>query len=48
MSFFSDAMTVIGFLKHYGLDKDYKVNFNEIHSVIAKRRLIVIQFDYFI
>lgn len=21
----SDAMTVIGFLKHYGLDKDYKV-----------------------
>ena len=22
---FSDAMTVIGFLKHFGLDKDFKV-----------------------
>ena len=26
ISFILDAMTVIAFLKHYGLDKDYKVN----------------------
>ena len=29
---FTDAMTVIGFLKHFGLDKDFKVDINSIVS----------------
>lgn len=30
-----DAMTVIGFLKHYGLDKDYKLNIEPNHTTLA-------------
>lgn len=29
-----DAMTVIGFLKHYGLDKDYKLNIEPNHTTL--------------
>jgi len=31
----SDAQTVIGFLRHYGLDKDFKVNVEANHSTLA-------------
>ena len=31
---FTDAMTVVGFLKHFGLDKDFKVDINSIVSYI--------------
>jgi xylose isomerase len=30
-----DAQTVIGFLKHYGLDKDFKVNIEPNHTTLA-------------
>jgi len=30
-----DAATVIGFLKHYGLDKDYKLNIEANHATLA-------------
>jgi len=30
-----DAQTVIGFLKHYGLDKDFKLNIEPNHSTLA-------------
>jgi len=30
-----DAQTVIGFLKHYGLDKDYKLNIEPNHTTLA-------------
>jgi len=30
-----DAMTVIGFLKHYGLDKDFKLNIEPNHTTMA-------------
>jgi xylose isomerase len=31
----ADAQTVIGFLRHYGLDKDFKVNVEANHSTLA-------------
>ncbi|OWF56304.1 xylose isomerase-like [Mizuhopecten yessoensis] len=30
-----DAMTVIGFLKHFGLDKEYKLNIEPNHTTLA-------------
>ncbi|KAK2146149.1 hypothetical protein NP493_3755g00004 [Ridgeia piscesae] len=30
-----DAMTVIGFLKHFGLDKDFKINVEPNHTTLA-------------
>ncbi|XP_060074405.1 uncharacterized protein LOC132554121 [Ylistrum balloti] len=30
-----DAMTVIGFLKHFGLDKDFKLNIEPNHTTLA-------------
>lgn len=30
-----DAQTVIGFLKHYGLDRDYKLNIEPNHTTLA-------------
>jgi xylose isomerase len=30
-----DAQTVIGFLKHYGLDKDFKLNIEPNHTTLA-------------
>jgi len=30
-----DAMTVIGFLKHYGLDKDFRLNIEPNHTTLA-------------
>lgn len=32
---FLDAQTVIGFLKEYGLDKDFKLNIEPNHSTLA-------------
>jgi xylose isomerase len=31
----ADAQTVIGFLRHYGLDKDFKVNLEANHATLA-------------
>ena len=30
-----DAATVIGFLRHYGLDKDFKLNIEVNHAILA-------------
>src|SRR5690554_8059649 len=30
-----DAATVIGFLRHYGLDKDFKINIEVNHATLA-------------
>ena len=30
-----DAMSVIGFLKHYGLDNDFKLNIEPNHTTLA-------------
>lgn len=32
---FTDAMSVIGFLKHFGLDKDFKLNIEPNHTTLA-------------
>lgn len=33
--FLTDAMSVIGFLKHFGLDKDFKLNIEPNHTTLA-------------
>lgn len=35
LTFFQDAQTVIGFLKHYGLEKDFKLNIEPNHTTLA-------------
>lgn len=31
----TDAMSVVGFLKHFGLDKDFKLNIEPNHTTLA-------------